>query len=367
MSGANILSETSNQIAFITLNRPAALNALTLGMVLELGALLRRHAADPEIRAVLLRGAGGKAFCAGGDLRSLYQGFTESGTLNRDFFVAEYSLDYALHTYPKPYIALLDGITMGGGMGLAQGSRLRIVGERSRIAMPEVGIGLFPDVGGSYFLSRLPGSLGLYLALTGIPLCGIDAVYAGLADVYLAPHALASLVDDLGDLKWSGAWEADVRAAIHGRSAPGLPHAPLAGLQSVVDHHFSQPSVPGILASLDLEERDEYAGWAQRTAQLMRSRSPTMMSVALGQLQRGRLLSLADCLRMELGMVEQCVDQGDFMEGVRALIVDKDNSPHWNPATLQEVTERSVSAFFRNRWSAAAHPLAHLERAALPL
>ena len=149
-----ILCEIRNRVAFITLNRPAALNALSYEMIVELRALLKRCAADAEIRAVLLKGAGDKAFCAGGDIRSLYQSFKDSGTLHRDFFIAEYPLDYLLYSYPKPYIALLDGITMGGGMGLAQASTLRIVGERTRIAMPEVGIGLFPDVGASYFLSR---------------------------------------------------------------------------------------------------------------------------------------------------------------------------------------------------------------------
>jgi enoyl-CoA hydratase/carnithine racemase len=161
-----ILCEISNHIAFITLNRPEALNALSLDMIIELRSLLDGYAADPQIHAVLIKGAGGKAFCAGGDIRALYQSFKNSGSLHREFFLREYPLDYLLYAYPKPYAVLMDGITMGGGMGLAQGSTLRIVGERTRIAMPEVAIGFFPDVGASYFLSRLPGAIGVYLALT---------------------------------------------------------------------------------------------------------------------------------------------------------------------------------------------------------
>ena len=163
-----ILSETRNHIAVLTLNRPTALNALSLGMILELRKALAAHAAESSVRAVLLQGAGEKAFCAGGDIRALYESFKASGLAPRKFFVAEYPLDFWLYSYPKPHAVLMDGITLGGGMGLAQGSRLRIVGDRTRMAMPEVAIGFFPDVGGSFFLSRLPGALGMYLALTGV-------------------------------------------------------------------------------------------------------------------------------------------------------------------------------------------------------
>ncbi len=359
---AEILCEIRNHIAVITLNRPAALNALSFGMLGELQTILRRCAADEAIRAILLRGAGEKAFCAGGDIRALYQSCKESGTLHHQFFAVEYSIDYALHSYPKPYIALLDGITMGGGMGLAQGSALRIVGERTRIAMPEVGIGLFPDVGASYFLSRLPGSLGLYLALTGAQIRGADALYARLADVFLPPDAIASLVDDLGALSWTADHAADVRQVVHAHAAQGLPAPSLSVLRPAIDLHFSGSSVAAILASLDAETRPEYTDWARQTTKLMRGRSPTMMSVALQQLRRGRSLGLAECFRMELGMVEQCFEQGDFIEGVRALLIDKDNSPRWTPARLEDVTDAAVDAFFRERWPGRAHPLADIDR-----
>src|ERR1700678_615550 len=201
--GAEILCEIRNRLATVTLNRPSALNALSLPMVQGLRIALRNCAADPEVRAVLIRGAGGKAFCAGGDIRALYQSFKNSGSLHQAFFVAEYPLDYLMYSYPKPYAVLMDGITMGGGMGIAQGSTLRIVGERTRIAMPEVAIGFFPDVGASYFLSRLAGGVGVYLALTGVQIGGADALYGQLADVYLPPAAIETLTGDLAALTWS--------------------------------------------------------------------------------------------------------------------------------------------------------------------
>ena len=359
---AEILCEIRNHIAVITLNRPAALNALSFGMLGELRTILRRCAADDAIRAILLRGAGEKAFCAGGDIRALYQSVKTSGTLHHQFFAIEYAIDYLLYSYPKPYMALLDGITMGGGMGLAQGSTLRIVGERTRIAMPEVGIGLFPDVGASYFLSRLPGCLGPYLALTGVQIRGADALYCRLADVFLPPQAITSLVDELGALTWTTDHHADVRRVVLARAAQGLPAPSLSVLRPAIDFHFSRNSVADILSSLDAEARPEYTDWAQQTAKLMRGRSPTMMSVALHQLRRGRSLGLAECFRMELGMVEQCFEQGDFIEGVRALLIDKDNSPRWTPTRLEDVTDASVDAFFRERWSGKTHPLADIER-----
>jgi enoyl-CoA hydratase/carnithine racemase len=363
-SGAKVrevLSESRNHVALITLNRPEALNALSLDMIAELRSLLRGYAADPQIHAVLIRGAGDKAFCAGGDIRALYQSFKNSGSLHREFFLREYPLDYLLYAYPKPYAVLMDGITMGGGMGIAQGSSLRIVGERTRIAMPEVAIGFFPDVGASYFLSRLPGALGVYLALTGIQIRGVDALYCQLADVYLPPSAIESLTGDLTALKWSEDPPADWRRFIRARAALGLPAPSLSLLRPGIDAHFSQPTVPAILASLEAETRPGYADWAQQSAKLMRSRSPTMLCVTLRQLQRGKELSLAACFRMELAMAQQSFLQGDFVEGVRALLIDKDNTPQWQPGRIEEVTDAMIDAFFHTRWSAAAHPFANFD------
>jgi len=355
-----VLSEIRNHVAILTLNRPAALNALSLGMIVELRKAFDACIADGDVRAVIIEGAGGKAFCAGGDIRALYDSFKESGSVHREFFIAEYPLDYLLYSYPKPYAVLMDGITLGGGMGLAQGSTLRIVGDRTRMAMPEVGIGFFPDVGGSYFLSRLPGALGMYLALTGMQIRAADALYCGLADVYMPAAASASLTDDLAALSWGLDPAADLRQFIRARAAPISVAPPLRVLRPAIDQHFSLPTLRAILASLEAETRPEFADWAQKTAQLMRTRSPTMLAVTLRQLQRGNGMGLADCFRMELAMAQQCFEQGDFLEGVRARIIDKDNAPRWSPNRIEDVTDAMIDAFFRNPWTAAIHPLATL-------
>ncbi len=364
MTAAEILCECRNHVAFVTLNRPGALNALSLSMITGLRSMLQRFARDSDVRAVVLGGAGDKAFCAGGDIRALHRSVRESGSMHREFFAAEYALDYSLHRYPKPYVVVMNGITMGGGMGLAQGSSLRVVGERTRMAMPEVGIGLFPDVGASFFMPRLTGALGPYLALTGLQISGADAIYAGLADVYLPPGSLAVLPDELGSIPWTDDGRADVRRLIHALAARELPAPALGVLRPAIDHHFSQESVAAILGSLEAEARPEYREWAQQTAKLMRTRSPTLLSVTLRQMQRGGTLDLAACFRMEIGMIERCFEHGDFVEGVRALLTDKDHAPRWRPGSLAEVTQASVDSFFRERWSARLHPLAHLEEIA---
>jgi enoyl-CoA hydratase/carnithine racemase len=363
--GAQILCEIRGCLGIVTLNRPAVLNALSLGMLHALRDALRDCAQDARVRAVLIRGAGGKSFCAGGDIRALYQSVKSGGTLHETFFAAEYPLDYLLYSYPKPYIALLDGITMGGGMGISQGSRLRIVGERTRMAMPEVGIGLFPDVGGSYFLSRMPGALGIYLALTGSHIRAADAVYAGLADFHLPSESMERIESSLQSANWMDDAHADVTRALSALATRDLPAAPLSALRPVIDEHFAEPTVPAILAALGQESRPEYADWARQTAALIMSRSPTMLAVTLRQLQRGRSMRLADCFRMELNMMQQCCVQGDFLEGVRAMIVDKDNSPQWRPSRIEDVAEAAIEAFFTKRWPRGAHPLENLERESL--
>jgi enoyl-CoA hydratase/carnithine racemase len=360
----DILCEVRNHVGFITLNRPAALNALSLHMVIELRAALHRFAMDSDVRAVLIRGAGEKAFCAGGDIRALYDSYKNSGRPQLDFFAAEYPLDYSLHFYPKPYIALVNGITLGGGMGISQGSRLRVAGDRTRMAMPEVAIGFFPDVGASYFLSRLEGSLGLYLALTGAQIRAADCLYVGLADHYLPPAAMAGLEAALAALTWSDltfpAWHDDVQRLIQSLAAdPGA--APLALVRPAIEQHFAAASLPALFASLEQESRAEYQDWARQTLALMNTRSPTMLAVTLKQLRLGRSMTLAQCLRMEIGMAKQCFAQGDFLEGVRAMIIDKDNQPVWRPNTWAEVTDAAVNAILEDPWIGTLHPLANLE------
>ncbi len=360
-----VLAEIRNHVAFVTLNRPGALNALSLQMILRLRALFNEFSSDPNVYAVLIRGSGEKAFSAGGDIRALYKSFKNAGSLHHEFFAAEYPLDYLLYSYPKPYAALLDGITLGGGMGLSQGSAMRIVGERTRMAMPEVAIGFFPDVGGSYFLSRLPGQLGRYLALTGLQIGAADALYSRLADVYLAPAAIASIADALSQLRWGHDRFTDLRRFLQARAAAPPPAPTLPALRQCIDGHFSKDSIAAILSSLESESRSAHARWARDTANLMRSRSPTLLSVTLRQLQRGANMSLADCFRMELGMAAYAFEQGDFLEGVRAVLIDKDNAPRWHPGRIEDVTDAMIEAFFRERWHGAQHPLAALESYAI--
>jgi enoyl-CoA hydratase/carnithine racemase len=252
-------------------------------------------------------------------------------------------------------------------MGLSQGSRLRIVGERTQMAMPEVAIGFFPDVGGSYFLSRLPGMLGRYLALTGLKINAADALYSGLADVYLPPAAIASAADDLSTLHWSTEHFADLQRFLHARAAAPKSLPTLPALRECIDTHFSKASVGAIFKSLESETRSENAAWADETVKLMRSRSPTLLSVTLRQLQRGASMSLADCFRMELGMAAHSFEQGDFLEGVRAVLIDKDNKPRWQPSRIEDVTEPMIDAWFSGRWRGAEHPLAALESHAADL
>ncbi len=358
-AGGELLAQLSQGVATVTLNRPSALNAITLAMLEGLDAWLTAWADDASVRLVVLRGAGEKAFCAGGDIRALHDSFKSGTDMHRHFFEVEYALDHRIHRYPKPIVSVLDGIVMGGGMGISQGTALRLAGPRTRLAMPETTIGLFPDVGGSYFLSRAPGHVGLYLGLVGPTLGAADSLYAGLADAYLPAEAHALLAAELA----RAAAASDVRAALAGvvdRLGCAPPPGELAGLRPAIDHHFAAPSVAGILDSLAAESDPAFVPWAQKTLALLARRSPTMLRVTFEQIRRGAGLSLADCFRMELNLVHGCFAQGDFVEGIRALIVDKDNAPRWNPPSLAQVTDGSVAAFFAPRWAPAQHPLATL-------
>lgn len=344
---AHLLAEVRNHVGHLTLNRPAALNVLSLSMVREMQAQLQRWADDPGVHAVLVRGAGEKAFCAGGDIRALYQAYRTGSPEWLRFFTEEYALDLYIYQYPKPYVALLDGYVMGGGMGISQGGALRIVTERTRMAMPEVIIGFFPDAGGSYFLSRLPGALGTYLGVTGRQIGAADAIHCGLADCMLPSARMADFISKLNDLAWDGEPLAQINTlAASMQQTPSPPELPLAGLRDAVDRHFSLPTVAAIQASLSAETDARLAGWAQDTLKSMAKSSPLAMCTTREELRRARDLPVEECLRMELGMVEKWMARGDIMEGIRALIIDKDNQPSWNPPALNEVTPQRLADFF---------------------
>ena len=343
-----VLADVRNHIGHLTLNRPAGLNAITLEMVRCLTAQLQAWADDPQVYAVVLRGAGDRAFCAGGDIRSLYDSFKNGDTLHEDFFVEEYALDLAIHHYRKPVLALMDGFVLGGGMGLAQGADLRIVTERSHLAMPEVAIGYFPDVGGSYFLPRIPGELGIYLGVTGVQIHAADALYCGLADWFLDSARLADLDQKLDRLQWHESPLKDLQGVLAKLAVQQLPDAPLAALRPAIDHFFALPDIPSIVEQLQEVTVADSHEWALTTAHLMQTRSPLAMAVTLQMLRRGRRLPLEQCFALELHLDRQWFERGDLIEGVRALIIDKDKRPRWNPPTLHELAAARVESFFQN-------------------
>ncbi|NER61760.1 enoyl-CoA hydratase/isomerase family protein [Pseudomonas sp. MAFF212428] len=342
----NVLAEVRNHIGHLTLNRPAGLNALTLAMVRQLQQQLDAWAIDTDVRAVVLRGEGPKGFCAGGDIRSLYDSFKAGDSLHRDFFVEEYALDLCIHHYRKPVMALMDGFTLGGGMGLAQGAELRVVTERSRLAMPETGIGYFPDVGGSYFLSRIAGELGVYLGVAGVQIHAADALYCGLADWYVESGRLSALDARLDSLKWSDHPLKDLQGVLAKLGTQALDNPPLATLRPAIDHFFALPDVASIMEQLQAVTVADSRDWALKTADLLATRSPLAMAVTLEMLRRGRQLSLEDCFAMELHLDRQWFEHGDLIEGVRALIIDKDKQPQWNPACVAALSRARVDQFF---------------------
>jgi enoyl-CoA hydratase len=328
-----VLFSQDGALGRIVLNRPKALNALTLGMVRAMDAQLRQWARDPSVKAVAVEGAGERAFCAGGDIRALYDSGKAGDPYAIEFYREEYVLNTLIKRYPKPYLAFIRGIVMGGGVGVSVHGSHRIAGEGIVFAMPETGIGLFPDVGGTYFLPRCPGETGMYLALTGGRLNLADALYAGVATqaipVALWPEALAALAKD-GDPRALPAFGA-VR-----------PASALEENRQHIDHAFSAGSVEEILSRLDAMA----SPFGAETAKTLRTKSPTSLKVVYAQVRAGRDLSFEDCMRLEFRLTNRFMRGHDFYEGVRAAIIDKDQAPKWRPDTLQGVSEADVAAYF---------------------
>ena len=355
-----VLAQVRGQVGLITLNRPKALNALSLGMVRDLMTVLLAWQQDPAVLAVAIRGSNKEgpfgAFCAGGDIRFLHQAGSTGNPEIEDFFTEEYALNHLIHNYTKPYIAFMDGIVMGGGMGISQGAALRVVTERTKMAMPETAIGLFPDVGGGYFLSRCPGHVGEWLALTGDTIGAGDAIAFGLADGCLPLDAQATVWEALGAQTFADG--AAVQAFVAAKMIAA--DAQLKGVRGDIDQYFSLSGVPAIVAALEAANSE----WARATAATLRKRSPLMLHVVLEQIRRARGMDLASDLRMERDMVRHCFflrpGASETVEGIRALAVDKDHSPRWNPARIEDVSPELVASFFVSPWPAHAHPLAHL-------
>ncbi len=356
-----VLAQVRGQVGCITLNRPKALNALSLGMVRDLMTVLLDWQHDPRVLAVAIRGSNKAgvfgAFCAGGDIRFLHQAGSAGNPEMEDFFTEEYALNHLIHNYNKPYIAFMDGIVMGGGMGISQGAALRVVTERTKMAMPETAIGLFPDVGGGYFLSRCPGHVGEWLALTGDTIGAGDAIAFDLADGCLPVDQLVSVWEALGTQQFADG--AAVQSFVDSKLI--AVSACLQSARGQIDQYFSLNSVGDIAAALEAAD-DE---WARTTAATLRKRSPLMLNVVLEQIRRARGMDLAADLRMERDMVRHCFylrpGQSETVEGIRALAVDKDHAPQWQPGRIEDVTPEMVAPFFISPWPAHAHPLAHLQ------
>ena len=370
LPSGDVLAQVSEHVGLITLNRAKALNALSLSMVRDISQVLLAWQTDDTVKAVAMRGMGREgafgAFCAGGDIRFFHQAALAGDPQLEDFFTEEYALNHLIHRYNKPCMVFMDGVVMGGGMGLAQGASLRIATDKTKMAMPETMIGLFPDVGGGYFLSRCQGALGEYLGLSGQMLNGAEAVFAGLADVLCPSADLPALWDNLPNMDWQNADSAlqQLTQAYADATKAAKAHMP-AWWNEQLNSVFASADLHAIASGLQ-SAKDELSTAA---LQALRKRSPLMLAVTLEQIRRARHMGLADELRMERDMVRHSFHpshlqrgpaHSDTVEGIRALAVDKDHAPKWQPQRLEDISADMVTPFFQSAWPVHAHPLRHL-------
>ena len=330
-----VLLRTEGRAAYLTLNRPRTINALDHAMGLRVAAALEQWAADPSVATVVLAGAGERGLCAGGDIRAVRESLArDGGQAAADFWRDEYRLNLAIARYPKPYVALMDGIVMGGGVGLSGHGSVRVVTERSRIAMPETGIGFVPDVGGTHLLARAPGELGTHLALTGEAIGAADAIACGLADHFVPAERLGALAAALAERD---------PAEVLPEFAAEAPAGVLGGWRAWIDHCYAAPGVEEILDRLDASGVPE----AKQTAETIRGKSPSALKITLAAVRRSRALGdLAQVLEQEFRVSCNASQLPDLSEGIRAQIIDKDRRPKWSPATLAEVPAAIVEACF---------------------
>lgn len=340
-SSGDILFERRGSAGLVVLNRPKALNALTRGMVRALHAQLKAWAADGAVTRVVVTANGERAFCAGGDIRALYDlGRARKQQEALQFFREEYALNAFIKRYPKPYVSLIDGLVMGGGVGISIHGSHRVAGDRYAFGMPEVSIGFFPDVGATYALPRLPGEIGTYCALTANRLAVSDAVLGGAATHYVNSHRFGGLLDAL--------CSADPVNAVLSSFMTSPGEGETLPRRRVIDRLFSHDHVEDILAGLDTEAMSGSgdAVWAEDIARIMRSRSPMSLKIALAQMRLGKTKAFEECMAIEFRIVSRILYDHDLYEGVRAVIVDKDNKPVWRPASLGEVSEADVARHF---------------------
>ncbi|MFG2714310.1 enoyl-CoA hydratase/isomerase family protein [Streptomyces goshikiensis] len=335
MSGEEeVLVRVEGRAGRLVLNRPKALNALSHSMVLRIEEALTAWRDDPAVETVVISGAGERGLCAGGDIRAIYEDARTGGSASADFWRDEYRLNALIARYPKPYVALMDGIVMGGGVGVSAHGTVRVVTERSRVAMPETGIGFVPDVGGTYLLALAPGELGTHLALTGAPVGAADALLCGLADHFVPSERLGALVADLA------------RAPVHDALAPYVGPAPageLASHHEWIDHCYAADTVEEVMDRLLASGVPA----AKEAAATLAAKSPTALKVTLEALRRARRLGpLERVLEQEYRVSCAALSSPDLVEGIRAQVIDKDRAPRWSPARLAEVTEADTARYF---------------------
>ncbi|MTI14104.1 enoyl-CoA hydratase/isomerase family protein [Sansalvadorimonas verongulae] len=357
---------SEHKIAHVTLDAQSSLNALTLDMIDTLYEQLLQWKSDKSIAVLLLDGAGEKAFCAGGDIRQLHRSVIENdfgvNPYGEAFFSREYQLDYLIHTYPKPVLCWGSGIVMGGGIGLMAGASHRVVTPSSKLAMPEVSIGLFPDVGGSWILGRMPGRIGLFLGLTGTRINAADALFCGMADRYLDSTSLPQVLEALQGAHWSHDDRGNhirlsgLLRSLEEDQALELPESSLqknfSAIQQVTDADTPQEVLAGI--------RRQNGEWWQRAGDSLEKGCPLTAGLVFEQLARSRHLSLADVFRMELNMAVNCLRGPNFAEGVRALLLERGSQPSWRPASLEQVNDADLRPYFHSLWSDEEHPLVNL-------
>ena len=337
----DLIARREGAVGVIRLNRPKAINAVTLEMFRDIEKALDEFEPDPSIGLILLEGAGERGLCAGGDIRALYESSKVKGDLGKILWREEYILNARIAKFPKPYVAFMDGIVMGGGVGLSAHGSHRVVTEKTKLAMPEVGLGFFPDVGGTFLLSRSPGEIGTYFGLTGQTMNGPDAVYAKFADTVVPAGKLAALREALVNLR-AGVDAAEVKAVIDGFST-GEVAGPVAALQAKIDRWFAHDRMGDIVADL---ERDG-SELAQSTLKTLNEKSPRGMVVALKLLRLARpSSSLEECLMREYRAALEVFRSDDFREGVRAAVIDKDRNPRWSPARIEDVTPEMIAPYF---------------------
>jgi len=343
-----ILFDTDNGIGTITLNRPKALNALTMNMINQMRLIFTAWMKQDAIKVIIIKGAGEKAFCAGGDVRAVRQSIidydgTETSELAQNFFYEEYILNYQIHTCQKPYIAIIDRVCMGGGVGLSVHGSFRVATERTLVGMPETAIGLFPDVGGAWFLSRLPGEIGKYLALTGRAINAGDCLALGIATHLVASSSLEELEADLRSKIFGtdAFWE--VQNLLKKFSISNF-ETPVLDFRSQIDTCFSANTIEEIISRL----REDKTEFGEETLKMLKTKSPTSLKVTLEQIRRGAIATdFRETLTMEFRMTQHFVRGNDFPEGVRALLVDKDHNPNWRPNALVDVSSSDVAGYFK--------------------